>query len=135
MLQRIQQLIDAKETFAFETTLSTKTYKTIIEDCKAKGYRIVLLFFWLNSPELAIKRISDRVKKGGHHVPDSIVKRRYKRGLENFFKLFMPLCDYWLFADNSTEIGYSIAEGEGKVENSIYNAEIWQLIKSYGNGK
>ena len=135
MLQRIQQLINEKETFAFETTLSTKSYKSIIKDCKTKGYKIVLLFIWLNSPDLAIDRIRDRVKKGGHHVPGNIVKRRYKRGLENFFKIFMPLCDYWLFVDNTTIIDNYIAEGNEKVEKSIYNAEIWQLIKNYRNGK
>lgn len=135
MLQRIQQLIDEEKTFAFETTLSTKSYKNIIKDCKAKGYKIMLLFFWVNSPNLAIRRIKLRVSKGGHYVPDNIVKRRYKRGLENFFKIFMPLCDYWLFVDNTALTTDYIADGNEKIEKSIYNAEIWQLIKNYKNGK
>jgi predicted ABC-type ATPase len=131
MLQRIQQLINEKETFAFETTLSTKSYKSIIEDCKAKGYRIVLLFFWLNSPELAIERIIIRVSNGGHFIPDDIVKRRYRRGLENFFKIFMPLCDSWEFTDNTNFPPNTIASGNKNIENSIYNAEIWHQIKNH----
>jgi len=131
MLQRIQQLIDAKETFAFETTLSTKSYKNIVKDCKAKGYKVVLLFFWLNSPNLAIERIKIRVSQGGHNIPNDIVKRRYKRGLENFFKIFMRLCDSWEFTDNTNYIPNTIASGNKSVENSIYNAEIWHQIKEY----
>lgn len=131
MLQRIQQLIDEKETFAFETTLSTKTYKTIIKECKSKGYKIVLLFFWLNSPGLAIDRVKIRVSKGGHNIPDDVIKRRYKRGLDNFFEIFMPLCDYWQFIDNSFNVPYKIITGNKKVEKSIYNAELWRQIKEY----
>jgi predicted ABC-type ATPase len=131
MLQRIQQLIDAKETFAFETTLSTKSYKNLITACKAKGYKIKLLFFWLNSSELAIDRVKIRVSQGGHNIPDDVIKRRYKRGLENFFKIFMPLCDYWQFIDNSFNIPYKITTGNKKVEKSIYNAELWHQITEY----
>jgi predicted ABC-type ATPase len=131
MLQRIQQLIDGNETFAFETTLSTKSYKSIIQDCKAKGYKIKLLFFWLNSSELAIDRVKIRVSMGGHHIPDDIVKRRYKRGLESFFNIFMPLCDYWQFIDNSFNVPYKITTGVKKTEKSIYNAELWHQIKEY----
>jgi predicted ABC-type ATPase len=131
MLQRIQQLINEKETFAFETTLSAKSHKSIIEECKTKGYKIILLFFWVSSPNLAIGRIKLRVLKGGHYIPDDIVKRRYKRGLENFFKIFIPLCDSWEFTDNTNFPPDTIASGNKSVENSIYNAEIWQQIKEY----
>jgi predicted ABC-type ATPase len=135
MLNRIYQLIEDKSTFAFETTLSTKSYKETIKLCKDKGYEVVLLFFWLSSPELAIERIKDRVKRGGHNIPDTVVKRRYKRGLENFFKLFMPLCDYWEIINNSNEIPSSIASGKGKIEEFIYNDELWNHIKVKKNGK
>ncbi|HTB05304.1 MAG TPA: zeta toxin family protein [Bacteroidia bacterium] len=135
MLQRIGELISEEATFAFETTLSTISYKETIKLCKAKGYRIVLLYFWLSSPELAIERIKRRVEKGGHHIPDNIVKRRYKRGLENFFTIFQPLCDYWELLDNSGNLPNSIAAGEQKFEKSIYNAELWHRIRIRKNGK
>ena len=135
MLHRISQLIEDRATFAFETTLSTKSYKETIKLCKAKGYEVVLLYFWVSSPELAIERIKDRVKRGGHNIPDAVVKRRYKRGLDNFFKLFMPLCNYWEMINNSNEIPSSIAAGKGKVEEFVYNAELWTHIKERKNGK
>jgi predicted ABC-type ATPase len=135
MLQRISELISEKATFAFETTLSTISYKETIKQCKAKGYDVVLLYFWLSSPDLAIERIKRRVEKGGHHIPNNVVKRRYKRGLENFFKIFQPLCDYWEIIDNSGNLPDSIATGEKKIEKSIYNAELWRQIKRSKNGK
>jgi predicted ABC-type ATPase len=135
MLQRISELISEKATFAFETTLSTISYKETIKQCRAKGYDVVLLYFWLSSPDLAIERIKRRVDKGGHHIPNNIVKRRYKRGLENFFKIFQPLCDYWEIIDNSGNLPDSIAAGEKKIEKSIYNAELWRQIKRSKNGK
>lgn len=135
MLKRIDELINEEATFAFETTLSTISYKETIKQCKAKGYRIVLLYFWLNSPELAIERIKRRVEKGGHHIPGNIVRRRYKRGLENFFNIFQPICDYWEILDNSGNVPDSIAAGEKKDEKSIYNAELWLKIRTKKNGK
>jgi predicted ABC-type ATPase len=135
MLQRISQLIDERATFAFETTLSTKSYKETIKKCKAKGYTVTLLYFWLSSPELAIGRIKDRVSRGGHHIPDVVVKRRYKRGLENFFNIFMPLCDYWQILDNSTRNVSIVAEGERKIDKFIYNTELWNLLKSFSSEK
>jgi len=135
MLQRIDQLINDKVNFAFETTLSTKSYKETIKKARQKGYKIMLLYFWIDSPKLAIDRIKKRVEKGGHHIPDNIVKRRYKRGLENLFSIFIPLCDYWLIIDNRQLQPFNVADGNYKVEKSIYNAEIWQRIQSSAHGK
>lgn len=135
MLERIHQLIDDNVTFAFETTLSTLSYKDTIKKCRAKGYKVTLLYFWLNSPDLAIERIKIRVSRGGHHIPDNVVKRRYKRGLHNFFALFMPLCDYWEVLDNSSDVPDSIAAGSKKIENVVYNAEIWHQIKVKAHAK
>ncbi len=132
MLNRIYQLIEDKSTFAFETTLSTKSYKETIKLCKAKGYEVVLLYFWLSSPELAIERIKRRVEKGGHHIPNDIVKRRYKRGLENLFRIFIPICNYWQIIDNSNSHVNLIAEGEMGIDKFIYNDELWNRIKPKG---
>lgn len=130
MLQRIEQLIESKTTFAIETTLSTKSYKVTIKKCKNRGYNIVLLFFWLSSPDLAIERIKDRVKRGGHHIPDNVVKRRYKRGIDNLFRIFIPICDYWQVINNSDSKTEIIAEGEKVLDKYVYNTEIWSVMKS-----
>ncbi len=103
MLQRIEQLIGAKKTFAFETTLTTKSYINLISRCKKDGYIINLIFLYLSSSEFAIERVKSRVLKGGHNIPEDVIRRRYDKGLENFVNLFMPLCNSWIIADNMSE--------------------------------
>lgn len=104
LLTRVNQLIEAKTSFAFETTLSGKGYINLIRRAKENGYFIKLYFIYLNSTELSIKRIQDRVLKGGHNVPKEITIRRYTRSLANFFHLYQPLADEWQFFDNSSSI-------------------------------
>lgn len=130
MLQRIDYLIKNKSSFAFETTLATKSYAQKIKECKKIGYKIVLVYFWINSPELAIERIKLRVKKGGHYIPDLIVRRRYTRGLKNFFTKYISLCDNWFFIDNTKTIPKLIAEGKGNKAETVINKNIWTKIKS-----
>lgn len=135
MLERIEHLISIKTDFAIETTLSTRSYAQTVKKCKANGYDIVLIYFWLNSTDLAIERIKGRVKKGGHYIPDEIVKRRYTRGLSNLNNIFMAICDYWLVVDNSWDSPVLIAEGHFNIDKSVYNDELWGIIKSYANDK
>ena len=89
MLQRIEDLLAKDETFSIETTLATKSYIDLVRRAQAKGYVVKVLFFWLNSPELALLRIAERVSKGGHNIPEEIVRRRYSAGINNLFHLFM----------------------------------------------
>lgn len=132
MLKRIDQLIHAQSTFAFETTLSTLSYKELINRCRTSGYQIMLIFLWLNSPELAIERVKSRVAKGGHHIPEDIIRRRYERGLRNFVNLFCPLCDEWLVADNSSEKPVPVATGKKKSVIQIHQPTVWEKINLYG---
>jgi predicted ABC-type ATPase len=135
MLQRIEQLVDSKTTFAFETTLSTLSYADMIRRCREKSYEVVLIFLWLNSPELAVERVRSRVAKGGHNIPEDVVRRRYRKGLKNFVDLFMPLCDEWMVADNSANIPEPIAEGILQTIVKIYRPEAWKNILEYGTKK
>lgn len=132
MLQRIEQLIDSKTTFAFETTLSTLSYADMIRRSGEKGYEVVLIFLWLNSPELAVERVRSRVAKGGHNIPEDVIRRRYRKGLKNFVDLFMPLCDIWIMADNSFESPVPIAEGKLNAITAIQQPETWKQIINYG---
>ena len=95
MLERIQELLNKEETFAIETTLSTRAYRNLVLQAQTKGYRVELVFFYLPSPQLAIRRIAHRVKNGGHHVPDDVVVRRYYRGIKNLKEIFIPIVDHW----------------------------------------
>ena len=97
MLNRIKTLVCLGESFALETTLATKSYMNLIDEAKEKGYQITLLFFLLRSVDLAIMRVKNRVQEGGHNIPEDVIKRRYVSGLKNFFDLYLPIVDNWLF--------------------------------------
>jgi predicted ABC-type ATPase len=132
MLQRIEQLVKSKSTFAFETTLSTRSYTDLVSRCQLAGYHVVLIFLWLNSPELAIERVKSRVAKGGHNIPEDVIRRRYERGLKNFVDLFLPICDEWLMADNSADLPQPVAKGEKQKVIQIHQLSIWEQINLYG---
>lgn len=114
MLMRIEYLLSRKEDFSIETTLATRSLVGIINTAKEAGYSITLLYFWLSSPELAIQRVRDRVKAGGHNIPENVIRRRYFMGLQYFFETYMPLSDRWVLADNSTSPFKVVAEGSSK---------------------
>jgi len=101
MLERIDQLAQSRVDFGFETTLSGRGHVSLISRLRSEGYRVNLFFLWLSGPDLALTRIRDRVRVGGHHVPDEVVRRRFKRGIDNLFRLYLPLVDSWLIFDNS----------------------------------
>ncbi len=101
VLQQIHEYANRGVDFAFETTLSGKSYVSFLTELKSKGYARHLFFLWIPSPELAIARIKDRVAEGGHNVPAEDVRRRFARGVANFFNLYEPLLDSWMLFDNS----------------------------------
>ncbi len=129
MLERIETLLKLNENFAFETTLSTKSYKHRLLEAKENGYTVKLLFFWLPSIEMAINRVAIRVSEGGHNIPTEVITRRYSRGIENLFKIYIPLCDDWAVFDNSNNTPELIAEGINS-EAIVTNKESWNLLKS-----
>ena len=131
MLDKINKLIETGQDFAFETTLATKSYKNLVTKAKMNGYKVTLLFFWLRTPDLAVKRVETRVKEGGHNIPEETIRRRYENGLINFFNIFKPIVDEWMFIDNSGEPYEIIAEGNS-FDSEIQNEIIWTyLIKNY----
>jgi predicted ABC-type ATPase len=127
MLSRINHLMAAGETFAFETTLATKSYKNLLLRAKGKGYETYLIFIYLNSPSLALKRVQTRVIEGGHNIPEETIFRRYSNGLKNFFHIYMDNVDEWIFVDNSNNDAKIIAEGNS-FENNILDLNTWTLI-------
>ena len=86
MLRRIEELIEMRENFAIETTLTTLSYQHTISSAQAAGYNVTLVFFWLNDVNLAIERVKLRVKEGGHNIPTETIKRRYIKGVKNLLK-------------------------------------------------
>lgn len=132
MLSRIKKLISEKADFAIETTLAAKSYHSLIKKAREEGYKASLVYFWLQSPELAIQRVAERVKHGGHHVDDSIIRRRYRAGIKNLFNLYCPVVDNFLFVDNSVMPSEVIAEGNIK-SIKFYNEEKFKKIRQYDN--
>ena len=118
-----------KADFAFETTLSTRSYKNLVLEAQKLGYSVTVLYFWLDSPSLAIQRVKKRVENGGHNIPSDVIERRYNRGLENLFNIYIPICDRWLVFDNMDLIPEIIAQGD-KFGEFVSNSEIWSTLKS-----
>lgn len=131
MLQRIEELLDKGETFSIETTLATKSYISLVRRAQAKGYRVSVLFFWLQTPELAVQRVAERVQNGGHNIPEDIVRRRYVAGISNLFRLYMREVDYWDIYDNSENPRRQIACGGNNAENTIIDNNTFSKIRSY----
>lgn len=128
MLHRIEELLEASDTFAIETTLATRSYVGLVKRAQEKGYSVSLIYIWLTTPELALQRVAARVRKGGHNIPSDVVQRRYFKGIRNLFHLFIPICDNWIIADNSQEYLEPIARKGGEFDNIIENNDLWEAI-------
>lgn len=136
MLTRTDELLKKGVDFAFETTLATRSYFSTIQKAKDSGYFVSLVYFWLESPELAIGRVKERVSAGGHNIPEEVVRRRYLRGLLNFFDLYIPCVDFWIAVDNSKSDFSIIAEGVSKGKPKVHHAHHWsQLEQNYKTWK
>lgn len=131
MLNRINELLSENENFAFETTLSTKSYKNKIIEAKEKGYRVTLLFFWLQSIELAKERVKTRVLEGGHNIEPEVIERRYIRGIKNLFDIYFPIMDGTLIFDNSEGQHELLADRNIDGLLNIVNQEKYNLLKTY----
>lgn len=119
MLERIETLLSDNVSFAIETTLATRSYKNLVLKAQEKGYNVNMLFFWLESPEVACERVAHRVAEGGHNIPIEIIFRRYWLGLDNLFRIFMPIVDYWALYDNNNETSI-IANSHKIIDHTLY---------------
>ena len=130
MLLKIRYLLKRKADFCIETTLATRSLMRTIEEAKALGYQITLLFFWIQSPDMAVKRVKDRVEAGGHSIPEHVIRRRYDMGLRYFFNDYMPVSDRWILVDNSQSPFRLIAEGDryrAHIQDKASYEHIWEL--------
>ncbi|HLG16968.1 MAG TPA: zeta toxin family protein [Blastocatellia bacterium] len=126
MLRRLRDLAEQRISFAFESTLS---YASWIEQLRRQGYDFHLMFLWLRSPDVAVERVKERVRRGGHDVPEGVIRRRYVAGVMNFFQLYRPLAQTWAVYDNSDSGGpLLVADGAAGGEQIVYNGESWSRI-------
>lgn len=131
MLGRINTLLKGNDSFAIETTLSTRSYSRMIEEAHRKGFSVQLLFFWLPSPHKAIRRVEERVCEGGHNVPTDVIIRRYKAGIDNLFKIYIGIVDFWMIIENYQTPRIVIADGKRNEQVNIYNVELYNKMKQY----
>ncbi len=103
MLRRMKELALLRENFALESTLSSRSLAPWLIKLRSNGYVVHLIFLWLVDADLAVKRVTERVKAGGHGIPEEIVRRRYTRSIGNFFNIYRPIADSWLMLDNSLQ--------------------------------
>jgi len=129
MLNKIDESILNNKDFGFETTLASRSYLNTINKAKQNGYTVTLVFFWLDSVDLAIERVKARVVEGGHNIPRVVVTRRYYSGLSNLFNIYIPACDYWMIFNNSVSPSILIAEGYSNIELDIKNISTFDAIK------
>lgn len=129
MLKRVAELTEAKLDFAFETTLAVRSYARLIERSKEKGYNIMLVYFWLTSPEIAMARVQNRVQAGGHNIPENVIRRRYWAGIWNLFNIYLPISDKWLLINNSETPSTLIAEGAFDKVGRVFNPKDYERLK------
>jgi len=129
MLRRLRELaVDGKD-FAFETTLASRSYARWLKELQSQGYRVSLIFLWLESVELAIARVKERVRLGGHNIPEDTIRRRYERGLKNLFELYIPIVNAWSVRDTSFARSIEIARYNKTTGESIFDEELWTKIR------
>jgi predicted ABC-type ATPase len=134
MLSRIRALGDAHEPFAFESTLASRMFAPWIASLRRTGYRLHLVYVWLDTPERAIERVRARVLRGGHRVDDETIRRRYVRSAQNFARLYLPLADTCLVYSNSgirPELAARRQLGETTI--SVRSPSVWESIQSVAN--
>lgn len=128
LLTRLKELTDARQDFGFETTLAGRGYIPKFDEMKNHGYRIVLFFLWLPSADLALARVKNRVRQGGHNVPEHVIRRRFESGIRNLFQLYRSRVDEWWLYDASRLPPTIVAQEEGG-ELQLFNSSLFEQIK------
>jgi predicted ABC-type ATPase len=131
MLQRVRELAHDGRDFAFETTLASRTFAPWLRHLQTNGYRFHLVYLWLPTVELAVARVAERVRRGGHAVSEGVVRRRYDRSLNNFFNLYSQFADSWLMLDNSIRPRPRVVAKRAIGRPiRIFNADAWSALRA-----
>lgn len=130
MILKVRYLLKRQLDFGIETTLATRSLLKTVRLAQQAGYTVTLLYFWLNSPELAIERVAARVSTGGHNIPEETIRRRYVTGIDYFFHDYAPLCERWILADNSQIPFRVIAEGSKNDVVNVKDEDTYEKIRA-----
>ncbi len=129
MIEQMETRLMNGDDFALESTLASRSLAPFVKRCKDSGYQFTLIYVWLRDADLAVERVAQRVKSGGHDIPKDVIRRRYERGRKNFFELYRPLADEWSVWNNSDEESVEVANGMFGVEE-ILQPDIWESIST-----
>ena len=130
MLKHLHELASQGKDFAFETTLASRSFAPWLARLRRESdYRFHLAFLWLPNAEMAVARVSGRIRGGGHSVPPVDIRRRYQRGLTNFFSLYSPIADSWEMHDNALPPARLIAAREGSGQIRFGDQMLWERIQ------
>ena len=132
MLTRLRDLARRRVSFAFETTLSSRSFAPWLSSLRVSGYDVDVQFFWLPSAEFAIERVAQRSGTGGHSVPAEVVRRRHRAGIRNFFSLYEPIATTWTLYDASGQQPVVVAERVGIEPRKVYDGAIWAQVTESG---
>lgn len=112
MLTRLRELADSRQSFGFETTLSSRSFAPFLRRLSSAGYRVRIFYLMLPDAAESMRRVRRRVAMGGHGIPRDVIQRRFGRSAYNLFNLYMPLADAWVVSENVWEgIPHEIARG------------------------
>jgi predicted ABC-type ATPase len=126
----MRELVRSRASFAFETTLASRTFAPWLAELRRAGWRAHLSFLALPSADLAVARVRERVRLGGHDVPEAVIRRRFTAGLRNLFALYLPAVDTWQVLDNSELLGPRlIASGRAGREPEIADRDAWRHLE------
>lgn len=129
MLNRLHNLAEESEDFAFETTLATRFYARCLRQLRSGGYTISLIFLWLPNVETALARVEARVRSGGHSIPEETIRRRYDRGLKNLFQLYLPSVDAWRIFNAAPSTPIEIVRFDSENGELVFEPELWERLK------
>jgi predicted ABC-type ATPase len=136
MILRLRELLASNKNFAFETTASGINYLKHLKEAQSKGYEVNLIFLWLPHPDQAVERVAERVKQGGHDIPEESIRRRYGTGLKNLLKHYLPLVNSALILNNSTnQSGRVIAKKDARGHLEVKDMKSWKKIERSAHDK
>lgn len=127
-LTQIKTAIDGSQSFVIESTLAGRTLLNHLKSARDSGFSITIIFLFLDSPDMCIARVNERVQKGGHHVPEIDIRRRFSRSIRNFQDLYRPLSNHWLLIYNSGNQPQDVAVGT-ESDFSVRDAELFSQFQ------
>ena len=135
LIEKMRLQIREGRSFALETTLSGKSFLPLLRSCKEDGWTISLYYFWLPTPEHSIARVANRVRQGGHSIPDDVIYRRFRSGLWNMRHLYLPLADTAAIYDNGHQERILIADRDSGRPLVIHDQARWSRIEELTSWK